>query len=65
MFLIEGILGSKTDSMKKRKQPKVCLHCDSTNHTSRSHKRFAAFGPQTYYNELVTSMIIEDEDEDD
>lgn len=54
---------AKSDTMKKRKQPKKCLHCDSTSHTSRSHKKFTSFGPQTYYNQLVDSMIIEDENE--
>ena len=38
---------SKMASMKQRRCSKTCLHCDSTDHTTRQHQKVTAFGPRS------------------
>ena len=52
---------SKMASMKQRRSGlKVCLHCDSTDHTTRQHRKATAFGPHQHYDTLVEEMLAHD-----
>ena len=51
---------SKIASMNRKICCKICLHCNSNDHSTQQHQEVAAFGPWLYYDELVDSMVIDD-----
>ena len=51
---------SKMASMKRRRCAKVCLHCDSTEHTTRQHWKATSLGPHRHYDTLVEEMLAHD-----
>ena len=34
-----------------------CLHCESKEHSTRQHTKFAALGPEKHYDVLVNAML--------